>query len=99
MAKKNQWKPGNMIYPLPAVLVSCGRVPEEYNLFTVAWTGTLCTNPPMCYISVRPERHSMDTGASSTMGAATTPAGAGVSPISSNLRQSLPDFTPHQSVA
>ena len=58
MAKKNQWKPGNMIYPLPAVLVSCGRVPEEYNLFTVAWTGTLCTNPPMCYISVRPERHS-----------------------------------------
>ena len=47
-----------MIYPLPAVLVSCGRVPEEYNLFTVAWTGTLCTNPPMCYISVRPERHS-----------------------------------------
>lgn len=47
-----------MIYPLPAVLVSCGAVPEEYNLFTVAWTGTLCSNPPMCYISVRPERHS-----------------------------------------
>ncbi|MDE6450993.1 MAG: flavin reductase family protein, partial [Odoribacter sp.] len=36
----------------------CGAAPEEYNLFTVAWTGTLCTNPPMCYISVRPERHS-----------------------------------------
>lgn len=52
------WKPGNMIYPLPAVLVSCGSVPEEYNLFTVAWVGTVCTNPPMCYISVRPERHS-----------------------------------------
>lgn len=47
-----------MIYPLPAVLVSCGCVPEEYNLFTVAWTGTLCTNPPLCYISVRPERYS-----------------------------------------
>lgn len=47
-----------MIYPLPAILVSCGSTPEEYNLITVAWTGTLCTNPPMCYISVRPERHS-----------------------------------------
>ena len=49
-----------MIYPLPAVLVSCGSTPDEYNLLTVAWTGTLCTNPPMCYISVRPERHSYD---------------------------------------
>ena len=49
-----------MIYPLPAVLVSCGSTPEEYNILTVAWTGTLCTNPPMCYISVRPERHSYD---------------------------------------
>lgn len=55
---KQDWKPGTMIYPLPAVLVSCGTTPEEYNLITVAWTGTLCTNPPMCYISVRPERHS-----------------------------------------
>lgn len=55
---KHNWKPGTMIYPLPAVLVSCGSSPEEYNLFTVAWTGTICTNPPMCYISVRPERHS-----------------------------------------
>ena len=49
-----------MIYPLPAVLVSCGETPEEYNVFTVAWTGTVCTNPPMCYISVRPERHSYE---------------------------------------
>ena len=49
-----------MIYPLPAVLVSCGESEQEYNLFTVAWTGTVCTNPPMCYISVRPERHSYD---------------------------------------
>lgn len=47
-----------MIYPLPAVLVSCGNTPERRNLITVAWTGTICTNPAMCYISVRPERHS-----------------------------------------
>jgi flavin reductase (DIM6/NTAB) family NADH-FMN oxidoreductase RutF len=40
--------------------VSCGESEQEYNLFTVAWTGTVCTNPPMCYISVRPERHSYD---------------------------------------
>lgn len=57
---KQSWKPGTMIYPLPAVLVSCGSVEGEHNLFTVAWTGTVCTNPPMCYISVRPERHSYD---------------------------------------
>ena len=57
---KQSWKPGTMIYPLPAVLVSCGAMAEEYNLFTVAWTGTVCTNPPMCYISVRPERHSYE---------------------------------------
>jgi len=47
-----------MIYPLPAVMVSCGSVPEEYNIITIAWTGTICTEPAMCYISVRPERHS-----------------------------------------
>lgn len=58
--KKQSWKPGTLIYPLPAVLVSCGATPEEYNLLTVAWTGTVCTNPPMCYISVRKERHSYD---------------------------------------
>lgn len=46
-----------MIYPLPAVLVSCGT-PEASNLVTVAWTGTLCTDPALCYISLRPERHS-----------------------------------------
>lgn len=55
---KQQWKPGTMIYPLPAVLVSCGRYPGVSNLFTVAWTGTICTNPAMLYISVRPERYS-----------------------------------------
>lgn len=47
-----------MIYPLPAVMVSCGATPEEYNIITVSWTGTICTDPPMCYISVRPGRHS-----------------------------------------
>lgn len=52
------WKPGTMIYPLPAVMVSCGATHEEYNILTVSWTGTICTDPPMCYISVRPSRHS-----------------------------------------
>jgi flavin reductase (DIM6/NTAB) family NADH-FMN oxidoreductase RutF len=52
------WKPGTMIYPLPAVMVSCGSVPEEYNIITISWTGTICTDPAMCYISVRPSRHS-----------------------------------------
>ena len=55
---KQDWKPGTMIYPLPALLVSCGSTDEEYNIITVAWAGTICTNPAMCYISVRPERHS-----------------------------------------
>ena len=57
---KQQWKPGTLIYPLPAVLISCGEAEEEYNMLTVAWVGTICTNPAMCYISVRPERHSYD---------------------------------------
>lgn len=56
--KKQQWKPGNMVYPLPAVMVSLGREGETPNIITVAWTGTICTNPPMVYISVRPERYS-----------------------------------------
>lgn len=55
---KQNWQPGTMIYPLPAVLVSCGDSVENSNFLTVAWVGTVCTNPPMCYISVRPERHS-----------------------------------------
>lgn len=57
---KIQWKPGNMLYPLPAVIVTCGEKEEEYNGITIAWTGTICTNPPMTYISVRPSRHSYD---------------------------------------
>ncbi|MFW5774572.1 MAG: flavin reductase family protein [Tangfeifania sp.] len=57
---KQHWKPGTMIYPIPAVMVSCGHLPEEYNIITIAWTGTINSKPPMCYISVRPERHSYD---------------------------------------
>ncbi len=48
---KVSWKPGTMVYPLPAVLVTCGDNPENWNMITVAWTGTICTNPPMCYIT------------------------------------------------
>ena len=55
---KIQWKPGNMVYPLPAVMVSCADKAGNSNIITIAWTGTVCTNPPMAYISVRPERHS-----------------------------------------
>ena len=55
---REDFKPGTLVYPLPAVLVSCGATPEEYNLRTVAWTGTICSDPAMCYISVRKERHS-----------------------------------------
>lgn len=56
---KISWKPGTMIYPIPAVLVSCGDM-EKNNIFTVAWTGTVNTDPAMTYISVRPERYSYD---------------------------------------
>lgn len=49
-----------MIYPLPAVMVSCGENEKEYNIITIAWTGTISSNPPMCYISVRPQRHSYE---------------------------------------
>ena len=57
---KVSWKPGTMIYPLPALMVSCGSDESDYNILTVAWTGTVCTNPPVCYISLRPERHSYE---------------------------------------
>lgn len=55
---RKDFKPGTMIYPLPAVLVSCGANESEYNVFTAAWSGTICTDPPMCYVSIRPSRHS-----------------------------------------
>ena len=57
MSKQN-FKPGNMLYPLPAVLVSVADKKGDSNLFTVAWTGTICSDPPMVSISVRPERYS-----------------------------------------
>lgn len=57
-ARKLLWKPGTMLYPLPAVLVSCGDIDGERNLVTVAWTGIVCTEPPMCAIALRPQRHS-----------------------------------------
>lgn len=55
---KQIWKPGNMLYPLPAVMVSTADKNGSANILTVAWTGTVCTNPAMVYISVRPERYS-----------------------------------------
>lgn len=55
---KQTWKPGNMLYPLPAVMVSAGDKKGESNIVTIAWTGTICSDPVMLYISVRPERYS-----------------------------------------
>ena len=55
---KISWRPGTQIYPLPAVIVTCGDRPENWNMLTVAWTGTICSDPAMCYISVRKERYS-----------------------------------------
>ena len=57
---KQSWRPGTMIYPLPAVIVTVGSTPEEWNPITIAWTGTICSDPAMCYISVRKERYSFD---------------------------------------
>ena len=55
---KIEWKPGNMLYPLPVVMVSVADEEGKDNIITVAWAGTVCTNPPMVSISVRPERYS-----------------------------------------
>lgn len=57
---KISWKPGNMVYPLPAVMVTVRGKDGKDNIITIAWTGTVCTNPPMLYISVRKERHSYE---------------------------------------
>lgn len=54
---KQVWQPGTVLYPVPAVMVSCGTV-DEPNIITVAWCGTLCTSPAMTYVSIRPERFS-----------------------------------------
>ncbi len=58
--KRQYWKPGNMLYPLPVVMVRCKRKDERPNIITVAWAGTICTNPAMLSISVKPERYSYD---------------------------------------
>ena len=58
MHKKITWKAGTMIYPLPVVMVSCGDSAQGFNIMTAAWTGICCTEPPLCYISLRPERYS-----------------------------------------
>ena len=57
---KQIWKPGNMLYPLPAVMVSTADKSGRSNIITVAWTGIVNTDKPMCYISVRKERYSHD---------------------------------------
>ncbi len=56
---RQTWKPGTLVYPLPAVMVTC-KNGEKENVLTVAWTGTICTDPAMTYISVRKERYSHD---------------------------------------
>lgn len=63
---KQYWKPGNMLYPVPAVMVTCARPDEKPNIITIAWAGTICSDPAMVSISVRKERYShaiiRDTG-------------------------------------
>ena len=56
---KLQWKGSTLLAPVPAALVSCGTL-EKPNALTIAWTGITCSDPPMTYISVRPERYSYD---------------------------------------
>lgn len=57
---KQVWKPGNMLYPLPAVMVSVTDGKGQDNIITIAWAGTVCTNPPMVSISVRPSCYSYE---------------------------------------
>lgn len=57
---KQSWKPGNMLYPVPAVMVSCKRKGERPNIITVAWAGTVCSDPVMLSVSIRKERYSHD---------------------------------------
>jgi len=56
--EKQQWQAGTLLYPVPVVLVSVGATPQEHNIVTVAWTGTICSDPALCYISLRKSRHS-----------------------------------------
>jgi len=57
---KEYWKPSNMLYPLPAVMVTCADEQGKANVMTAAWTGTICSDPVMVYVSIRKERHSHD---------------------------------------
>lgn len=56
--RKQVWKPGNMLYPVPAAMISCQREGEKPNILTIAWTGTICSDPVMVSISVRKSRYS-----------------------------------------
>ncbi len=58
--KKINKKPTTLVYPVPAALVSCGSKPKEFNIISIAWTGTINSDPPMCYVSVRKNRYSYD---------------------------------------
>ena len=58
--EKINFNTGNLIYPLPAVMVTCGKHNTDHNIITIAWTGTVNSNPPRCYISVQPVRHSYE---------------------------------------
>ena len=58
--RKRTLRGGNMLNPTPVVMVSCGATLDEYNIITIAWAGTVNSDPPMCSISVRPERHSYE---------------------------------------
>lgn len=60
MIMKLPFKPGTLIYPLPVVMVTCGDFEGSYNVMTAAWTGTICSDPPMCFVSIRKERYSHD---------------------------------------
>lgn len=60
IGKKLLWKPGTMLYPVPAVLVSCGAYGGVRNIIAIAWTGVVCTDPAMCSVSIRPQRFSYE---------------------------------------
>jgi flavin reductase (DIM6/NTAB) family NADH-FMN oxidoreductase RutF len=60
MIEKEEWKPGNMLYPIPAVMVSCGSFEHKANIITIAWAGTVCSSPAMVSISIKKERYSYD---------------------------------------
>lgn len=60
MVRKQTWRGGNMLYPVPAVMVSCARPGEKPNIITAAWAGTVCSSPAMVSVSIRPERYSYD---------------------------------------